>query len=869
MIQSIIPLKANVVQRNVYKKEPLSASRRPKMLGSTWKNIFILLYFLNGLVSRLCYAKNTCNSIFVRWPRVRLNLNPAVDGAFSYPACKSACVHDEDPVKAGSSQQCSAFNHKNGPNQFTHHCQIYPKDQVQHIDGYVEADDRYSFYWKYCVDSERTCAGEYAFTFLSDRYMAAQEVIRVYYSKTLEDCLAECLNEKSFLCRSVSFNRTDGGCHLSMQNQLSKPALLKLNNNPNFRIDYYENNCFNIVDSFTFDYKCEKEGIRVFVDSKFPYSGALYGLYDFFTCRVEPKESRKFEYMFPYPTVSKNCSDSIRYKGSEMILEVVLSTDGIEPLYFITPDDLTYQARCPIQIEVVETTNNIEENNIDSTALNVLENSGKENTDTSAQNLVKMLTETALIKSQKIQMDVANATKLPETTMKTLKPFTKDVFALPLNPKFTTTKQPEDTTTTILSSTLTTEQRSTPISEFSTHISFPVKGGIGIGSVKELGESKNKDVLEGHGDDPNFSTLAESTASPTTTREPTTTNPTTTPTTITTTTTKKVTITSPTTTSTTPSTTTSTTTTSTSTTTTPKPTTTPSTTSTTTTKTTTSTSPTPPPTTSTSVLTTTWKAKPPAPEAPVAPPGIGIPPHLRFINENGTLTRQPQPPGNKKPNEAVMFDIFHHGQPAEAVVVGSRITLSFTPYYAIPPAFMHISGCQVEPIASLYEWEKEPLAIVKEGCQSDHVGLVCPPQKTDYGIRVMVEAFRYQSTTQIQYTCLIRVCPFAPCPQTTCPTVEGCPGEQASGLLSPLFNLRSKRDESLAQLRARWAGTPYYQEPLTLPNQPPERMSSTLRQQLMLLGGDHIVRKRLIVVNSEEELQFFVRTGEIPPNQIR
>ncbi|EGT54776.1 hypothetical protein CAEBREN_30434 [Caenorhabditis brenneri] len=31
-----------------------------------------------------------------------------------------------------------------------------------------------------------------------------------------------------------------------------------------------------------------------------------------------------------------------------MVLEVVLSTDGIEPLYFITPDDLTYQAKCPI-----------------------------------------------------------------------------------------------------------------------------------------------------------------------------------------------------------------------------------------------------------------------------------------------------------------------------------------------------------------------------------------------------------------------------------------------------------------------------------------------------------------------------------------
>lgn len=32
-----------------------------------------------------------------------------------------------------------------------------------------------------------------------------------------------------------------------------------------------------------------------------------------------------------------------------MVLEIVISTDGVEPLYFITPDDLTYQARCPIK----------------------------------------------------------------------------------------------------------------------------------------------------------------------------------------------------------------------------------------------------------------------------------------------------------------------------------------------------------------------------------------------------------------------------------------------------------------------------------------------------------------------------------------
>lgn len=50
------------------------------------------------------------------------------------------------------------------------------------------------------------------------------------------------------------------------------------------------------------------------VDSRLPYTGALYGLYDFFTCRIEPHEENKFEYFFPSPMISKNCSDSIRYK---------------------------------------------------------------------------------------------------------------------------------------------------------------------------------------------------------------------------------------------------------------------------------------------------------------------------------------------------------------------------------------------------------------------------------------------------------------------------------------------------------------------------------------------------------------------------
>ncbi|OZC07362.1 PAN domain protein [Onchocerca flexuosa] len=188
--------------------------------------------------------------------------------------------------------------------------------------------------------------------------MDRREVREVIKTKTLEDCLSACLDAVNYACRSASYNRTDGDCLLSQHNQLSKPLLIKINNNPNYRIDYYENSCTN--NSFTFDYECKDDGIQVKVISKYPYTGAMYGLYDFFTCRIEPKEETEFGFFFPSPTVSKNCSDSIRYKGKDMVLEIVISTDGVEPLYFITPDDLTYQARCPLDEVNTNQISNIE-----------------------------------------------------------------------------------------------------------------------------------------------------------------------------------------------------------------------------------------------------------------------------------------------------------------------------------------------------------------------------------------------------------------------------------------------------------------------------------------------------------------------------
>ena len=84
----------------------------------------------------------------------------------------------------------------------------------------------------------------------------------------------------------------------------------------------------------------------------------------------------------------------------------------------------------------------------------------------------------------------------------------------------------------------------------------------------------------------------------------------------------------------------------------------------------------------------------------------------------------------------ITFDIYKDGRPVDAVVVGSKITLSFIPHYPIPSEFMSILGCQVEPIDPKYDWEKEPLPIIKDSCPADLVGLVCPPKKSEYGIKV-------------------------------------------------------------------------------------------------------------------------------------
>lgn len=651
------------------------------------------------LLSSLSANADSCSPVFVRWPRVKLNVRAVAQGPISLRACQSACTLGEDPIHADKTLECAALNHQDAVDHMSNHCQVFQPHQLQNVDGFVEADDRYSFYWKYCLSTTRKCTGEYAFTYFSDRFMESSGVSSTSFVSSLEECLSLCLDHPSISCRSVSFNRTDGGCHLSSHSQLTRPHSIKINNNPNFRIDYYENNCYNMSETFTFSSTCEENGIRVKVDSRLPYTGALYGLYDFFTCRIEPHEENRFEYFFPSPTISKNCSDSIRYKGDEMVLEVVLSTDGVEPLYFITPEDITFQAKCPIKSK----------SRISQTPTRLHNIGDKNELNATAHTLFKEL-------SQTIQ---------------------KDTFPLPL-----TTTKPIITTTT-------TTPRPPP---------------------------------------PSTTTTVRPTTTTTTTHRPTTT---------------------------TMRTTTTTTQTPTTTTTTQRPTTT-----TTVTTTTTSTTPLPPPSSTSSPS-----------RSPVSPPS-------------------PQSPGHTVSRDPISMDIFHNGLPVGAVVVGSSITLSFTPHFAIPPEHMSLRGCQVEPIGSTNDWEREPLEVIKEGCPSDRVGIACPPQHTNYGLKVKMEAFRYQTTADIQYTCLVRVCPFGECPIEECSPVDGC----TEG--------RGKRALSLEEIRAALQADPTLGRQIALMSNNLDAVDT--KNQLMALAGDHVVKKRLVVVNSPDELRYFVSTGNLP-----
>ncbi|VDL73577.1 unnamed protein product [Nippostrongylus brasiliensis] len=603
---------------------------------------------------------------------VRLNFKSVASARLSLRACESACSLGEDPQTPGRSLECAALNHHPSPDGFAHHCDIFQPHQLQNVDGYVEADDRYSFYWKYCLNKH-----------LADRYRSIGPTADATYQ-----LIVNSLNRKRFTSTTI---------------QISESTTTRIT--------------------------------VIIVKSKFPYSGALYGLYDFFTCRIEPKGENEFEYLFPSPTTSRNCSDSIRFQGDEMVLDVVLSTDGIEPLYFITPDDLTYQAKCPLIDTKYNGGNGIEEEHQLQIIRAHLEKRADDDEDL-LHDSGQFLNENG---------DFFQAQQDPENLEVVKSQFQApivDFFAtlssssadqpLTISVNKTTIPTPIKTTTTVPETTTATtpgngcyfsgkNPHDLCLSPHLCHQLLPVlhqQQQLLVGQLQEPQQRLQQHLDRRQGDQQQRRLHRRQ---------------------------------------------------------------------------------------------------------PLLGQELLLRRPLLPLRSRQRTSSNPTKPAKG----AVSFDIFHNGQPVEAVVVGTKITLSFAPLYAIP-----------------------------QGCQADLVGLVCPPTQSEFGVKVAVESFRYQSTPHVQYSCLVRICPFAPCPTASCPPVEGC----STGK-------RVARGLSLEEIRRALEADPKLASQIGLP---PHAFTSRpgnnvlVEQQLRALAGDHTVKRRLVVVNSEDQLRYYVRTGDIP-----
>ncbi|KRX61746.1 hypothetical protein T09_9672 [Trichinella sp. T9] len=567
-------------------------------------------------------VQRDCVPVYVRWARVRVGLTAKVSGSHTLGNCMLLCSDEAYPEKPGVELPCAGFNYKYGTSDLTSDCQFFQNDQLRNVDWYAEANDQYAFFRKYCVNTKNACKSTHQFDFYIDRFMDENLIDKQFTAQRLEDCLGACLDETTIHCRSVTYNRTSAMCKLSTHNRLTKPRHVQVNNNPNYRIDYYENNCQN--SSVQLTHVCSDKGILVKAESKFPYTGALYGLYDFFTCRVEPHEKTTFSLFFPFPTEGKNCSDSITVEGDNFVLDAVVSMDGVQPLYFVTDQDLIYQARCPRFIDKAA----------------------------SSSSYPSAVVGTAV--------DIVPSSKRTGTVVQT--------------------EQPIQVTPTTAQTTTTT--RTTPTS--------------------------------------------------------------------------------------------------------------------------------PPTTTQTTTLTSDNN------------------------NNNNSVTMK----------EEIQFDILHNGQNVKAVVIGSKITLQFTPTHSsLRNNNLILVACQIEPVNSPYAWERDPLQIIRNGCQADGVGLVCPPESSFSGVKVSMEAFRYTTTSEVLFSCLVRNCNFGPCHRPICPAVEGC---SDSGSILPTSDIQPQN------------------VPMQTMSTSSSSSSTTTKDSFTFTEGDHVVSRQLVVVNSVHELQYFMKTGNVP-----
>ena len=233
-------------------------------------------------------------------------------------------------------------------NTFCRSVEFSPQDKnciVSDEDTFSRADqqgavDHKDYYEPICVAadlSSSTCRQQAAFERFIGTSIEGQPVASAQ-SVTVSDCISLCFQNLN--CKSINYDRTQMTCYIYSVGK----AEASVKSNPSF--DFYEFNCESQFGGMAL---CTNEGIRFIVNTKEPYTGAIYAAEKFSTCSQVVENAKQISITFPPPTISTNCGTVIRDGKLEAL--VVVSLDGVLPHQVTTEWDRFYRVSCDVSTE--------------------------------------------------------------------------------------------------------------------------------------------------------------------------------------------------------------------------------------------------------------------------------------------------------------------------------------------------------------------------------------------------------------------------------------------------------------------------------------------------------------------------------------
>ncbi|CAD5219322.1 unnamed protein product [Bursaphelenchus okinawaensis] len=221
-------------------------------------------------------------------------------------------------------------------------CIVSDEDTFSRADqqGSVQRKD---YYEPICVSadlSSSTCRQQAAF----ERFIGVSiegTPVASAAGVTVSDCISLCFQNLN--CKSINYDRTQMNCHIysTSKSEANTKA------NPSF--DYYEFNCEAAFGGMAL---CTNEGIRFIVNTKEPYTGAIYAAEKFSTCSQVVENAKQIAITFPPPTVSTNCGTKIVDGKLEAL--VVVSIDGVIPHQVTTEWDRFYKISCDVSMDKMQ-----------------------------------------------------------------------------------------------------------------------------------------------------------------------------------------------------------------------------------------------------------------------------------------------------------------------------------------------------------------------------------------------------------------------------------------------------------------------------------------------------------------------------------